>query len=404
MQVGPKAIHIKNGAQAMNATSRSRFFNATIGFFLSGSVAQAAPVFINEIHYDNTGGDTGEAIEIAGPAGTNLSGASLVLYNGNGGAVYDTISLSGTILDQGGGAGTLSFSATGLQNGSPDGIALVFGGTVRQFLSYEGSFTAVGGIADGMTSTDIGVSEASGSALGNSLQLTGSGAEYEDFTWSGSSPSTFGAVNTGQTFQFDLGPTNELFFSEYVEGSSNNKALEIYNGTSTTIDLAAGKYSIEIYFNGSTSVGTSIELTGLLADDDVYVVADDGADAAILAVADQLSTSNFFNGDDVIALLKDGVVVDVFGQIGVDPGSAWGSGSTIAMDNTLRRKSTIITGDTDGSNSFDPADEWDGSGNNMFGDLGTHSVERQAIPEPSILASLAIGLAGMGFARKKLKA
>ncbi|MCB1799032.1 MAG: hypothetical protein KDI67_09155, partial [Gammaproteobacteria bacterium] len=95
LQVGPKAIHIKNGAQAMNATSRSRFFNATIGFFLSGSVAQAAPVFINEIHYDNTGGDTGEAIEIAGPAGTNLSGASLVLYNGSGGAPYDTISLSG---------------------------------------------------------------------------------------------------------------------------------------------------------------------------------------------------------------------------------------------------------------------------------------------------------------------
>ena len=372
---------------------------------LTVTAAHATPAFINEIHYDNTGGDTGEAIEIAGPAGTDLSGSSIVLYNGNGGGAYNTISLSGTIPDQGGGAGTLSFATTGLQNGSPDGIALVFGGTVvRQFLSYEGSFTAVGGPADGMISTDIGVSEASNTPVGASLQLTGAGAEYEDFTWSGSSPNTFGALNTGQAFQFDLGPANELFFSEYVEGSSNNKALEIYNGTGTTVDLAAGKYSIEIYFNGNTSVGTTIELTGLLADDDVYVVADDGADAAIRAVADQLSTSNFFNGDDVVALLKDGVLVDVFGQIGVDPGGAWGSGSTVAQNNTLRRKSTIVTGDTNGDDSFDPANEWDGFENNNFVDLGRHSVQQQTVPEPSILALMGLGLAGLRYRRKQVKA
>ncbi len=86
-------------------------------------------VFINEIHYDNTGGDTNEAIEIAGPAGTDLSGWSLVLYNGNGGAVYNTMNLSGVIPDQDNGFGTLIFNypPNGLQNGSPDGIALVQG-------------------------------------------------------------------------------------------------------------------------------------------------------------------------------------------------------------------------------------------------------------------------------------
>lgn len=158
-------------------------------------------VFINEIHYDNSGADVGEAIEIAGPAGTDLTGWTLVLYNGNGGAPYGTISLTGTIADQNNGFGTLSFAASGLQNGAPDGFALVDGnGVVIQFLSYEGSFVAVGGAADGMTSTDIGVSETGTDPVGTSLQLTGTGTVYEDFVWSSPVADSFGAVNTGEAF------------------------------------------------------------------------------------------------------------------------------------------------------------------------------------------------------------
>ena len=111
-------------------------------FFLGfASPAQAATnVFINEIHYDNSGADTGEAIEIAGPAGTDLTGWSVALYNGYDGATYNIINLSGIIPDQGGGFGTLAFSQAGIQNG-PDGMALVDNtSTVIQFLSYEGSF------------------------------------------------------------------------------------------------------------------------------------------------------------------------------------------------------------------------------------------------------------------------
>ncbi|MGB7440639.1 MAG: hypothetical protein WA919_06195, partial [Coleofasciculaceae cyanobacterium] len=105
-------------------------------------------VFINEIHYDNDGIDTGEAIEIAGPAGTDLTGWTLVLYNGTNSrrSPYNTRSLDGlTISDQGGGFGTivLEYPSNGIQNGSPDGIALVDNNnSVIQFLSYEGSFTA----------------------------------------------------------------------------------------------------------------------------------------------------------------------------------------------------------------------------------------------------------------------
>ncbi len=161
------------------------------------------PVFINEIHYDNTGTDADEAIEIAGPAGTDLTGWSLVLYNGATGAVYDTDALSGLIPDLGGGFGVvfLAYAVNGIQNGSPDGIALVnASSTVVQFLSYEGTFTAVGGPANGMVSTDIGVSENGTEPLGQSLRLSGTGTVYEDFVWNSPASASFGAFNTGQTF------------------------------------------------------------------------------------------------------------------------------------------------------------------------------------------------------------
>ncbi|MBD9361470.1 ExeM/NucH family extracellular endonuclease [Methylomonas fluvii] len=175
---------------------------SALSFF--GNAQAATPVFINEIHYDNAGTDSGEAIEIAGPAGTDLNGWSLVLYNGNGGASYNSKALSGVIADQTGtGFGTLSFSypTDGIQNGAPDGIALVNGSTVVQFLSYEPSpFTAVVGPANGMTSVDIGVSETNSTPVGQSLQLKGTGNSYENFTWNAPATNSFGAVNSGQNF------------------------------------------------------------------------------------------------------------------------------------------------------------------------------------------------------------
>ena len=163
--------------------------------------ARATSVFFNEIHYDNAGRDTGEAIEIAGQAGTDLTGWSVLLYNGNNGEVYNTINLSSGFANQQNGFGTLSFLQAGIQNGAPDGLALVdASNNVIQFLSYEGSFTAVEGVANGMMSTDIGVAETSSTSIGHSLQLTGTGTDSNDFTWAAAKPNTFGAVNTGQTF------------------------------------------------------------------------------------------------------------------------------------------------------------------------------------------------------------
>ena len=166
-----------------------------------GSVAAPAyqiasgNVFINEFHYDNVSTDTGEFIEIAGPAGTDLTGWSIVRYNGSGGVIYTSpgsINLTGVIIDdEGAGVGAVSFSlpTDGLQNGAPDGIALVDGtGTLVEFLSYEGAFAGTAGAANGVASTDVGVTETSSTPVGQSLQRTGTGSTAGDFTWTG----TFG--------------------------------------------------------------------------------------------------------------------------------------------------------------------------------------------------------------------
>jgi hypothetical protein len=173
------------------------------------AVSAQAYVFFNEIHYDNTGSDQNEGIEIAGDAFTDLTGWSIVLYNGGSGTAYNTINLSGSIPSQQGGMGTVFFPISTIQNGAPDGMALVppagtetIPGTDYEgplFYSYEGSFTATDGPANGLTSVDIVVSEFE-TPLGQSLQLAGTGNYYTDFVWQSPMDSTFGQVNTGQTF------------------------------------------------------------------------------------------------------------------------------------------------------------------------------------------------------------
>jgi len=165
--------------------------------------------------------------------------------------------------------------------------------------------------------------------------------------------------------------TSELFLSEYIEGSSFNKAVEIYNGTGGAVDLAAGAYTLELYSNGSPTASRTEALSGTIADGDVYVLANASAHATILAQADITSSVINFNGDDGVVLRKGGVIVDAFGQQGVDPGSQWPGGG---QNDTLRRKTAVCAGDTDFSNAFDASIEWDVFAQDTFGGLGSHSV------------------------------
>ena len=194
--------------------------------------------FINEFHYDNSGSDVGEFIEIAGLAGTSLSGYSLALYNGNPTQlnVYNTINLSGTFADLGAGYGVLSFAASGLQNGGagsagePDGIALVGpDNSLLQFISYEGVLTAASGPAAGITSVNVGsgVFE-DGTRTGTSIGLIGTGTQLSDFTWAIISDDTPGAINAGQTFSGSTGSGAGAFTvgdTSVIEGDSGTRTM-----------------------------------------------------------------------------------------------------------------------------------------------------------------------------------
>jgi predicted extracellular nuclease len=216
-------------------------------------------VFINEIHYDNDGTDAGEAIEVAGFADTDLTGLSLVLYNGSNGTVYNTFALSGVLPSQDAGFGTLSFAISGIQNGSPDGVALVDAeGDVKQFLSYEGELTATDGPAVGMTSTDIGVEESSSTALGFSLQLGGSGSSYADFVWEDIADNTFDDVNTNQTFVAPVPFINEIHYDN--DGTDAGEGIEIAGAGS--LDLEG--YSLVLYNGSNGTVYDTVALSGVL--------------------------------------------------------------------------------------------------------------------------------------------
>lgn len=182
------------------------------------SAAAPTSPYISEIHYDNAGADVDEFVEVTLPAGTSSSGLSVVLYNGNGGASYGSYAPSSPVTAPADASAAVVVqvpASPGLQNGSPDGLALVRGTQVLELLSYEGVLTAANGPAQGMTSTDIGVSETGSEAAGQSLQRTYR-AESDSLVWSGPAPASKGTVNGGTTEPepgpevCDLTPTHRI--------------------------------------------------------------------------------------------------------------------------------------------------------------------------------------------------
>jgi len=167
--------------------------------------------------------------------------------------------------------------------------------------------------------------------------------------------------------------TPDLFISEYIEGSSNNKAIEIYNPTGAAVDLSG--YSISQYTNGAATTTATTVLSGTLAAGEVYVLANASANAAILAQADYFpaySATVFscgYNGDDAIALYKGSTIIDLIGVIGTDPGSNWAVGTGATSEYTLVRDPSIHAGNT----TFTAA-EWVVYPQDTTTYLGSHTV------------------------------
>jgi len=159
---------------------------------------------------------------------------------------------------------------------------------------------------------------------------------------------------------------SDLFISEYIEGSSSNKALEIFNGTGEDIDLS--DYKVETYSNGSSSANYNIELSGILAHGDVYVIYNSSAVAGISSQGDVASSITYFNGDDAVALLKNSVVIDVIGEIGVDPGTNWAAGDGSTLNHTIVRNANVSNPVT----SYDST-QWISYDEDDFNYIGSHT-------------------------------
>ena len=172
--------------------------------------------------------------------------------------------------------------------------------------------------------------------------------------------------------------TGDVLISEYVEGSGNNKAIELFNGTTDDVDL--GELTLERYSNGSTSAYAIALDDVMLAPGETWVLANTLADAALLALADQLDAAVNFNGDDALVLSRQGSVVDSIGQVGFDPGTSWSCGIGSTLNSTLRRLATICSGDTDPFDAFDPCDEYAFSPADTFDDLGQHVIDCTSVP------------------------
>jgi uncharacterized repeat protein (TIGR01451 family) len=319
---------------------------ATLASVASRAQLSNPPVFINEIHYDNTGTDADEFVEVAGPAGTDLTGYAIVLYNGSGGASYSTTALSGLIPDQQNGFGTvrIDYAVNGIQNGSPDGVALVGPGNVLiQFLSYEGVFAATNGPASGITSTDIGVTENGSEPPGLSLQLQGAGTTYDDFHWSAPIARTRSEINTGQTFT--SGASVSIDDVNITEGNSGSTTatFTVTVSTSThagvTFNIATADntattsdadYDARTETNVSIPPGTTSYTFDVTVHGDTTIEADEtffaqlsGVSGASVAKGQGIAT--IVNDDEPPPVLTDVVISQVYGGGG-------NSGATFTHD------------------------------------------------------------------------
>jgi hypothetical protein len=192
-------------------------------------------------------------------------------------------------------------------------------------------------------------------------------------------------------------PCADLFISEYIHSiGTGSQVLEIFNPTNLPVDLS--DYAISLYYNGSATAGNTVTLSGTLLPDSVFILANPTADPAVLAVADLLSTSVNFTGDDAVALYHGVNLIDIIGIIGNDPGNSWpaasGGSSTSASD--LVRRQQVFQGETSWLIS---AGNWNYFSPGTTANLGSHTMLPCGFSGPtvSVLTSDASFVEGIGF-------
>ncbi|MCP5546575.1 MAG: proprotein convertase P-domain-containing protein [Akkermansiaceae bacterium] len=267
-------------------------------------------------------------------------------------------------------------------DGDPSDGRMVVSSTDPLFFdpSYD-AWPSLGNSGDSIFLSDDAASIVHSVAYGNSTATTpnvgsvgsGKSAYYTGNTDEGADLASNWYVTNSVSARKLARAAGDLFISEYVEGSSSNKALEFYNPSGTAVNLSAETYVVEIYANGASSPNSTTNLTGTVAPGGTFVIKNNQASSTI--AAQQTSGNISFNGNDAIVLKKGGVIVDSFGQVGINPGSAWTSGGVTTVDKTLRRISSVATGDTVANDTFDPSLEWTAFNLDDFSGLGSHTID-----------------------------
>jgi len=260
------SIPNNTSSSAFDITVQDAIDNTCIGNLANVSPLDCTPscedVFINEIAYDNTGGDLNEFIEVAvsNTISINLSDYTISLYNGNGGVVYDSEIMSN--FTQGNTDANYIYYTwypNSIQNGSPDGLSLSTSTLLCELLSYEGSFMATDGPANGMTSTDIGVSDPTSDPLGNSLQLVNG-------VWIGTLAETPGNanVNSNCITSYTLSGV-ETGIADY-ETSGTISSTQTIMGSAVVDYDSAVEITLNFPFEVNLLMAVIMELVGVISD------------------------------------------------------------------------------------------------------------------------------------------
>lgn len=236
-------------------------------------------------------------------------------------------------------------------------------------LTFTAHYKEAGATTINKSNSNLTIEYPDTSKLGD--QSLNVGFTYGDFT-------RYASVNvfiTNENVEVGEGgdPATDLFISEYIEGGSYNKGIEIYNGTGETVNLS--DYTLHIYFNGSTSSGGSLNLSGTLAHEQTFTLTHTSASSAIKDIATvQNGTIGNFNGNDALELHKNGVVIDVFGFVGEDPKTTgWKD-----PDDTNRRttdRTLVRRAHNTSPNTTFSWDEWDVYPIDTFTYFGQHDME-----------------------------
>ena len=236
-----------------------------------GGNAPQGSVFINELNYDMVDVDFDEYVEVAGPAGTDLSGWKLEFYNGNNDSLYDQITLSGVLSDAGEGYGFTVAESSQIQNGDADGIGLIDAeNNCVELISYEGTMSPASGPCSEFTANDIGVSQSNSTSSDDSLQKTGTGTTSSDFTWTGPVAKTKGTVNSGQSFSNE--PTTFTVTNqgnEYIIDGVMHASVTLTRGKTYIFDVSffgnAHPFRLSTTedgtFNGGVTYSEGVEYT-----------------------------------------------------------------------------------------------------------------------------------------------